>query len=53
MFMKLTIVQKQVLSKIYDTMTDKELQEIGDFTSVSKQNNFALSSNGIGENISQ
>lgn len=40
--MKLTIIQKQLLFKIYDTMTDEELQEIGDFTSISQQNNFVF-----------
>ncbi len=37
--MKLTVIQKQLLSKIYDTMTEEELNEIGDFASISKQNN--------------
>lgn len=37
--MKLTDIQKQLLSKIYDTMTKEELNEIGDFTSISKQDN--------------
>ena len=40
--MKLTAVHKQLLSKIYDTMTEEELNEIGDFASTSQQDNFVF-----------
>lgn len=40
--MKLTAIHKQLLSKIYDTMTEEELNEIGDFASTSQQDNFVF-----------
>ena len=40
--MKLTAIQKQLLSMIYNTMTDEELHEIGDFVSISQQDNFVF-----------
>ena len=40
--MKLTAVHKQLLSKIYVTMTEEDLNEIGDFDSTSQQENFVF-----------
>lgn len=40
--MKLTTAQKYSLSKIYATMTDEELNEIGSFDSICQQDNFVF-----------